>query len=436
VAGRVPSTPEGLKLLAESLVESDRVALEVTGSRWEVARILEPHVDRVVVVSPDDTGIVHARAKTDRLDARTLARLLWSGELESVWMPDERCRVLRRRLARREQLVHSRSRAKNEVHAVLQRRLQGKPPCSDLFGVKGRQWLATLELPVEERESVDAGLRHIEFLDSEVAAVERLIAQQALEWPEIRRLMTVPGVNLICASTFIAAVGDPRRFFASRKLVAYLGLDPKVRQSGEGPARSGRISQRGSAAARWALVEAAWSVVLQPGPLHAFYDRTRARRGHGKAIVATARKLAVLFWCMLARGEDYAHQQPSLTKKKLRRLEITAGAPKYARTARGIWSANDAVRQAERSAVATASGNGSRIKNRVLRSSSVPIAVRLLGPMIRSPSQCPSWTRSSTSIGRWSIIVIAVSRPRRWSPASRRRRRPRRAGRVSSTAGS
>src|SRR5215207_11777650 len=97
---RVPSTPEGLNLFAESLMPSDRVALEVTGSCWEVARILEPHVERVVVVSPDDTGITRARAKTDRLDARTLARLLWSGELESVWMPDESCRVLRRRLAR------------------------------------------------------------------------------------------------------------------------------------------------------------------------------------------------------------------------------------------------------------------------------------------------------------------------------------------------
>jgi hypothetical protein len=90
-AGRVPSTPEGLGLLAESLVASDRVGLEVTGSCWEVSRVLEPHVNRVVVVSPDDTGIAQARAKTDRLDARTLARLLWSGELESVWMPDERC---------------------------------------------------------------------------------------------------------------------------------------------------------------------------------------------------------------------------------------------------------------------------------------------------------------------------------------------------------
>jgi transposase len=135
------------------------------------------------VVSPDDTGIASARAKTDKLDARALALLLWRGELEAVWMPDERCRILRRRLARREQLVRSRSRAKNEIQACLQRRLQAKPPFSDLFGVKGRDWLAALELPLEERESVDAGMRQIEFLDAEIAAVEKVIAQQALGWP-------------------------------------------------------------------------------------------------------------------------------------------------------------------------------------------------------------------------------------------------------------
>ena len=347
-AGRVPSTPEGLGLLTESLLATDRVALEVTGSCWEVARLLEPHVQRVIVVSPDDTGISSARAKTDKLDSRTLASLLWKGELDAVWMPDERCRILRRRLARREQLMRTRTRAKNEVQAVLQRRLQERPPFADLFGVKGRQWLAGLELPVEERESVDAGLRQIAFTDTEIAAVDRSIAQQALVWPEIRRLMTVSGVNLICAASFLAAIGEPSRFLTSRKLVAYLGLDPKVRQSGEAPARSGRISKRGSASARWALVEAAWSVVKQPGPLRAFYERLRARRGHGKAIVATARKLTVLFWCMLTRGEDYAHQRPALTKKKQRQLELTAGAKPRTKAAAGIWSTNRAISDAER----------------------------------------------------------------------------------------
>jgi transposase len=74
----------------------------VSGGAWEVARILERHVARVVVVSPADTGIRQARAKTDRLDARTLARLLAVGELDGVCSPDERCRVMRRRLSRRE----------------------------------------------------------------------------------------------------------------------------------------------------------------------------------------------------------------------------------------------------------------------------------------------------------------------------------------------
>jgi transposase len=344
----VPSTPEGLAVLAESLERSDRVALEVTGGAWEIARILEPHVDRVIVVSPDDTGIAQARAKTDKLDARALAKLLWRGELDAVWMPDERCRVLRRRLARREQLVQARTRVKNEVHAVLVRRLKGKAPCADLFSPTGRKWLAGLELPVEEQETVQAGLRQLAFLQGEIDAVERLIARQALAWPEIRRLMTVPGVNLVCAATFMATIGEINRFMTSRKLVAYVGLDPKVRQSGETPARSGRISKRGSTSARWTLVEAAWTAVRHPGPLHGFYQRTRARPGHGKAIVATARKLVFLFWCVLTRREGYAHQQPSLTATKLRGLELTAGAPTAHRNPTGVWSTHRKMRAAER----------------------------------------------------------------------------------------
>ena len=324
------------------------MALEVTGGAWEIARILESHVRRVVVVSPDDTGIRQARAKTDRLDARTLARLLCGGGAGCGVDARRGCRVMRRRLARREQLVRSRSRAKNEIHAVLMRRLKGKPPMSDLFGVKGRRWLSELELPVEESETVQSALRHVEFLDSEIAAVERLIAREALRSAQARRLMTVPGVNVICAATFLAAVGDIRRFRSAAALVGYLGLDPRVRQSGSEPARGGRISKRGSASARWVLVEAAWSVVQQPGPLHAFYERIRARRGHGKAIVAAARKLAALFWCLLCRGEDYAHQQPSLTAKKLRRAEITAGAPTLKGKQTGVFATRERMRQAER----------------------------------------------------------------------------------------
>jgi transposase len=116
-AGRIATRPQALELFAASLDPRDWVTLEVTGNAWAIARILEPRVARVIVVSPTDTGIRQARAKTDRLDARTLARLLWAGELDGVWTPDERVRVMRRRLARRAQLVRARSRVKNEIHA-------------------------------------------------------------------------------------------------------------------------------------------------------------------------------------------------------------------------------------------------------------------------------------------------------------------------------
>jgi transposase len=347
-AGRVRSTPEGLKALVDSLDRTDRVALEVTGSSREIVRLLEPHVRRVIVVSPGDTGISQARAKTDKLDSRKLAKLLWTGELEAVWMPPEWIARMRRRLGRREQLVRARSRVKNEIHAVLMRQLKGRAPASDLFGVKGRQWLRSLELPEEEDETVQAGLRHIEFLDSEIEQVERLIAKEALQSPQVKRLMTVPGVNVICAAIFLAAVGDIRRFKGSRQVVAYLGLDPRVYQSGSEPARGGRISKQGSPRARWALVEAARSVAQQPGPMHAFYERIRARKGHNAAVVAVARKLAVLFYCMLCREEDYAHQQPSLTTRKLRMLEVKAGAPTVKGKPTGVFATRERMRQAER----------------------------------------------------------------------------------------
>jgi transposase len=269
-------------------------------------------------------------------------------------MPDRCTQVMRRRVGRRAQLVRSRARAKNEIHATLMRCLVGRAPFREPFGPKGRRWLAELELPAEERESVDAALRQIEFLDSEIEAVERLIAAAALDSAEIKRLMTVPGVNVICAATFIAAIGEIGRFPSPRKLVGYLGLDPRVSQSGSAPATHGRISKQGSVAARHALVEASWSAVRQPGPLHAFYQRIRSRRGHSVAIVAVARKLACLFWSLLTRSEDYAYQQPSLTAKKLRLLEIRAGAQTHKGVYTGTFVTRQRMRAAERELAAQA----------------------------------------------------------------------------------
>src|SRR5215216_8140400 len=87
------------------------------------------------------------------------------GFLPAVWPPDEQTRILRRRISARAQLVRERTRAKNQVHATLLRNLKGKPPVSDLFGTRGRRWLAAQDLPADEQDTVAACLRQIEFLD-------------------------------------------------------------------------------------------------------------------------------------------------------------------------------------------------------------------------------------------------------------------------------
>ena len=327
-AGRVATRVPALELFAGSLGPTDLVALEATTGADRIVSVLQSRGIGVVVANTRKLGAIsEAKAKTDRLDARTLARLLASGLLDRVWTPDERTRMLRRLTNRRERLVRARTRAKNEAHGVLARNLCERPPRTDAFGAGGRRWLAALELPLDERFTLDGCLRQVAFLDREVAALDAEIAKQALAWPEVVRLMTVPGVNLHTAATFMASVGDISRFSSPQKLVSYLGLDPRVRQSGGSAARHGRISKAGASEARHMLGEVAWKVTMTPGPLRAFFERVRARRGPQIAATATARKLAVLFWHLLSRGEDYAYARPAMTRNKIRRLELLAGAP-------------------------------------------------------------------------------------------------------------
>ena len=166
----------------------------------------------------------------------------------------------------------------------------------------------------------------------------------------MKPLITIPGVDATVALSIVAAVGDFARFSSPAKLVSYLGLNPRVRQSGAHHPTHGRITKQGRAQARGMLVEAAFAAARVPGPLRAFYERVRARRGMQIAIVATARKLAVLCWYLIAKGEDYAFQRPSLTAKKLRALELRAGTPsrrgrKGAAGAAGAYSLREVRRR-------------------------------------------------------------------------------------------
>jgi transposase len=329
-AGRIETTPEALRLFAGSLCERDEVALEATCNTHAIARLLERHVGRVVLSNPTKTrAIAEAKVKTDKVDARVLAQLLAAGFLPSVWLADDETQALRRQVARRAHIVRQRTRLKNRVQSILHRNLVPRCPAADLFGRKGRGWLAEQGLPADERQAVEALLRQLDFHGEELKLVDAELARVAAHREEVKRLMTIPGVDATVALSIVAAVGDFGRFPTPQRLVSYLGLNPRVRQSGGHPAAHGRITKQGRPHARGMLVEAAWVAAKIPGPLRAFFERVRARRGMQTAVVATARKLAVLCWHLVVKGEDYAFLRPSLTAKKLRALELRAGLPSH-----------------------------------------------------------------------------------------------------------
>src|ERR671919_1003617 len=171
-AGRIELTPEALRFFADSLCVSDEVALEATGNTHAIARLLERHVGRVVVSNPTKTrAIAEAKVKTDKVDAQVLAQLLAAGFLPSVWLADDETHALRRQVARRAHIVRQRTRLKNRVQSILHRNLVPRCPAADLFGHKGRAWLAEQDLPADERQAAEALLRQLDFHGEELKLV-------------------------------------------------------------------------------------------------------------------------------------------------------------------------------------------------------------------------------------------------------------------------
>ncbi len=310
--GRIGVTPEALGEWAATLGPGDEVVLEATTNSDAIAMLLTPLVARVVV-----------------------------DFLPAVWLPDDRIRMLRRLVHRRTHLVRQRTRLKNQVHAILARNLVPTCPHSDLFGGVGCRWLAQQVVPVDEQRSVTALLRQLEFHGTELDEVERDIAIEAIDDPVVARLMTVPGIDVAVAVSVLAAVGDFSRFDDPNRLVSYLGLNPRVRQSGDRAASHGRITKAGRSQARGMLVEAAFAASRSPGPLRAFYKRIKNRRGFQVAIVATARKMTVLCWHLVTKDQDYAFARPGLSARKRRNLELAAGHPTQIAKRGAAYNYND-----------------------------------------------------------------------------------------------
>ena len=324
--GRVDLVRDKVLAFARTLRSDDEVVLEATGNTMAIVRLLKPHVGRVVIANPLQVRVIaEAKAKTDRIDAAALARLHAAGYLPEVWQPDEATERLRNLVSRRAAIVQAMTRTKNRIHSVLHANLI--PPFSGkLFLGRGRQWLTEQPLAEHERDAVDRWLAALDAMAQELAVAEAAIASACLGDERVRRLMTIGGINMIVAAGVLSAIGDVSRFASAEKLVSYLGLDPRVRQSGDRAAQHGRISKQGRSHARGMLVEAAWSAAVTPGPLRAFHVRVQGRKGKQVAAVATARKIAVLAWHLLTKQEDYAFARPALVAMKERQMQLKAGA--------------------------------------------------------------------------------------------------------------
>ncbi|MGO4339668.1 IS110 family transposase [Labrys sp. KB_33_2] len=325
-AGRVDMTRTALEGFGKELRSTDEVVIEATGNSMAVSRVLSPFVQRVIIANPLQVkAIAQAHVKTDKIDAGTLASLYAAGYLPEIWTPDAATERRRRLAARRFQVVRHRTRIKNEVHAILHAYLIPRCPHADLFSGVGRTWLLRQPVPQDELIAIERHVRELDRLAEDLAIIDKEIAADALDDAAIAHLLTITGINLTVAAGIVAAIGDINRFSSPQKLVSYFGLNPRVRQSGLGAAHHGRISKVGRSHARAMLVEAAWAAAKTPGPLHAFFVRIRAKRGHQIAAVALARKLTVLCWHLLTKQADYRWVRPALVANKRRAMELKAG---------------------------------------------------------------------------------------------------------------
>jgi transposase len=278
-----------------------QVAVEACGFWPAFREVVEPEVTRLVLVHPQRVkAIASAKLKNDRVDSQTLAHLLRCDLLPESWKADGETQGRRQQVRLRATLVRQRTRLKNQVHAVLHQ--QGlRSPVTDLFGKRGRQWLAGVKLPAKARETVTVCCRLIDGYTKEIEEQNRQLSVEALRDGRARWLMTIPGIGVYSAMLLLAEIGDIRRFADKQALCSYAGLVPRVRESAGKRARGG-ITRQGSPWLRWIMVEAAQVAGRCSPAAKSYYQRLRRKKPAHVARVALARKLLVAVWALLHHG--------------------------------------------------------------------------------------------------------------------------------------
>jgi len=284
-----------------ALAAPARVGIEATGyARWFERMLAEQGHELWI---GDASAIRAARVrqqKTDARDALLLLDLLVAGRFPKIWVSSPAERDLWQLLRHRDKLVRLRTSVRNQLHAQA----MGEGVCrkKKLWSKRGRQELQALPLGEWANRRRQELLELLGRFDASVQELDQAVAQQAERHPAAVRLMQQPGVGPITGLALALAVGPIERFRNSRKLVSYLGLNPRESSSG-GKQRLGAISKQGNSLVRWLLVEAAQTASRKDEGLRRVYHRLAHRRGRAVAKVAIARKLAVrLYWQLRLAG--------------------------------------------------------------------------------------------------------------------------------------
>lgn len=284
----VPNDPAALLPILGKFLPGTPVVFEACyGWGWLVELLEEIGLDVHMAHASRCKAIASARLKNDHVDARTLAHLLRADLLAEAWIPPKEVRDLRILLRHRVSLVHMRTALQNRIHMVLAD--CGILRSERLWSEPGRQYLASLTLPAQHRDVVDDCLDLMGALALPLERLHTEILRRTKPDHRAQALQALPGIGPIIALTLLAEIGDIARFPSARKLCAWAGLTPTVRNS-DRKVRHGGISKQGSVWLRAVMVEAAQKARIHPLFSRPFAEIAR-RRGRKIATVAIARKL-------------------------------------------------------------------------------------------------------------------------------------------------
>jgi transposase len=302
--GRLEHEKGEARRFYESLAGPVRVGMEAVGNaQWFERLLAELGHEFWVGDAAQIRRLVVRAQKTDRRDASHILQLLLDGRFPRLWVPSPEMRDLRQLLRHRQKLVEIRSQVKNQLqHLALNQGIRRK---SRLWSAEGRRVLEQLPLEGWTAQRRTELLAMLDQFDRQIETLNRAVIREADRRPQVRLLMTHPGVGPVVGLAYVLTIGPVQRFPRGKQVASYLGLIPREHSSG-GRQRLGSISKQGNTMMRTLLVEAAQTAARFDTELKRDYLRLAARKHTALAKVMVARKLAVRLYWMLRENRPYS----------------------------------------------------------------------------------------------------------------------------------